>query len=83
MNVPTSAVVFRIVSGSIDQRTNAANTLTLLRRRSQRPPNRRAAYKRDELAPFHRLPGGSISGVVLSQTSTRQGSGVTYGAVAD
>ena len=59
----------------------------LLRARGERPPGRRAAEKRDELAPSHCLPRGSGQGIVPAQTSTRgsevRPADVRFGSKAD
>jgi hypothetical protein len=47
---------FRIVRGCGQEYADAPHPLGLLRPRSQRPRDRRAAEKRDELAPPHVPP---------------------------
>src|SRR5262249_12539850 len=42
------------IGGSKQQNTDAPNPLGLLSAHTERPPRRRPAKQRDELAPFHR-----------------------------
>ena len=47
---------FRIVRGRAHEHADAPHPLGLLRARRERPRGRRAAEKRDELAPLHVRP---------------------------
>src|SRR5262249_41947498 len=46
---------FRIVRGGAHQHADAPHFLALLRARRERPPGRRAAEQRDEIAPLHSI----------------------------
>ena len=48
-----AGLTFRIVRGCGQEHADAPHPLGLLRARRKRPRGRRAAEKRDELAPFH------------------------------
>jgi hypothetical protein len=61
----------RIVRVYVEEHSDTAHALGLLRLRRVRPSGcRRAAKKTDELAPSHCLPRGSRQGIVSFQTST-------------
>src|SRR5262245_14677048 len=59
-NAVIRAVPFRIVSSQIDEHTDAPCPLRLLRARRERP-RRRAAEKRDELAPLHSITSSAMA----------------------
>ena len=75
---------FRIVRGCGHEHADAPHPLGLLRARGERPRSRRAAEKRDELAPSHVVPQGQSHASCTAQTGWHTGRpNVRFGSKAD
>src|SRR5215468_8656454 len=68
-----SILTFRVVRSPVHEDTNPPRTFWLLRTRRQRP-RRRAAEKRDEVAPLHCLMLPVLSTERIAHLATAQGS---------